>query len=58
MLGQKLVTVQVVLVIGVSVWSVVEVRQNPPDQTPPVTTRDHPSTALKLHHVLGRYLRR
>ena len=44
-----------VLVIGVSVRFVVEASKLHLDHTPRWPPRITPSTALKLHHVLGRY---
>ena len=42
-----------VLVIGVSVWVVVEVTKLHLDHTPRWPPGITPMTALKLHHVLG-----
>jgi hypothetical protein len=46
----------VVLVIGVSVWFVVEVAKLHLDHTPRWPPEITPLTAQKLHHVRGRYL--
>jgi hypothetical protein len=43
-----------VLVIGVSVWFVVEVAKLHLDNTPMVTW-EYTVTAQKFHHVIGRY---
>ena len=45
-----------VLVIGVSMWSGVEVGKLHLDHTPRWPPRITPWTALKLHQLLGRYL--
>ena len=44
-----------VLVIGVSVWFVVEVAKLHLDHTPRWPPEITPKTALNLHHVRGRY---
>jgi len=46
-----------VLVIGVSMWSGVEVSKLHLDHTPRWPPRITPLTALKLHQLLGRYPR-